>query len=215
MNIICSRFIGDFNIGDNINYNLHTLKVLYEAYDKIADHEKAYLRKPMIITIASVLEVLLFDLHLRITSHTIEGVDNIKEEIAKTIREKTIDDFSKFIDSAQKHHLVGDPVTGIYERLHELRKLRNRVHIQNEKRYGEKKEKKTFSADRLEEAEGILELTMQKFEQKYLRGHDKHFVTNFRLPWDPHFPDMISSKTVRKKRHSPRGWGGILGLSSR
>ena len=53
------------------------------------------------------------------------------------IRGKHIDELDKYISSAKKHDLFDEPDSDFYEALDQLRKLRNRVHIQNKKNHFE------------------------------------------------------------------------------
>lgn len=61
-NIIDAGFIGDFKLGDNINYNLKILKFLY---DKDKEENSRLLNKPVTIVIISIIEGLLRDFFLK------------------------------------------------------------------------------------------------------------------------------------------------------
>ena len=69
MNIISSGFIGDCKVGDNINYNLAVLGLLY-TYQKINTQNKILLNKPITIIIISIIEVLLYYFSRQTTNGT-------------------------------------------------------------------------------------------------------------------------------------------------
>lgn len=181
---ISSGFIGNFKLGDNIVHNLAILRELYGCQATGSEELCELLRKPIVLLIASVTEAVLFDLYLRISQFTREGVANIPDEILDEIRNKTIDEFAKYIDNARSKSLLGTD-TALYDALHELRKLRNRVHIQNTKSHFEDDESEAFNAARQLCAEQTLEKVMQFMENKYPRKMQKH-VEDFVLPWDSH-----------------------------
>ena len=53
-----SRFIYNFEIGDNIVYNTKVLDALYSCYGK---SNSKYLYKPIVITTMSIVEAMLYD----------------------------------------------------------------------------------------------------------------------------------------------------------
>ena len=113
-------FIGSFTLGDNIGYNCDILNHLYKQLDNCDAGEKKYLYKPIIIIIVSIIEALLYDfIEIRITTYTREGVKNIPDNISKSIRDKKIDNLTKYICCIEKHKLFGKKEYGT---LHELRK---------------------------------------------------------------------------------------------
>lgn len=186
---VSSGFIGSFKLGDNINHNLRILELLYRTQRTASAEDAALLCKPIIITIASVCEAILYDLHLRIRWYTVEGVQNIAKTVMDHVRSKNIDEFDKYIACAKKHDLLEDDGFGIYDALEELRKLRNRVHIQNKKGHFEADERNAFRLARQKQAEQSLEKVLKIVLKKYARDSSKQgYVADFRLPWDEHFP---------------------------
>jgi len=168
-----------------IVHNLAILKELYDVQESGTSERRALLRKPIIITIASIAEAVLFDLYLRIRYFTREGVPNIPEEVLEEIRTKTVDEFAKYIANAQSKALLGSGKS-IYEDLDELRMLRNRVHIQNSKGHFEYDEAKAFSRLRQIAAEKVLEKLLKLMEEKYTRCRARGNVAEFVLPWNDH-----------------------------
>lgn len=180
-----SKFIGDFKLGDNIAYNLEILELLYRAYDAVEGREKCLLCKPIILLITSIIEAILHDLHMRIKLFTIEGVRNIPSAVAEAIRLKEIDDLDKYIASAKKQDLFDEADKKFYDELDELRRLRNRIHIQNKKKDFEPDEYHAFSEKRKVQAERALEKVMRTMAKKFSRDHD--YVKAFELPWDAYY----------------------------
>jgi len=183
------NFIGDFKLGDNINYNLKSLSKLYTYYAKETQADRGYLRKPIILILVSVTEAVLHDFHGRIREFTWEGVKNIPGSVMTYIQELTkIDKFEQYIDSARKHDFFDVKDTVFYDDMHELRRLRNRIHIQNEKRDFEREEYNAFTERRKVQAERVLEVTLKTMSRKYARGPEYKYVADFELPWPEHFP---------------------------
>ena len=79
------------------------------------------MNKPIIIIIASICEAIFYDFYLRIRALSKEGAKNLDSDIIDQIRAENID---------------------------KLRKLRNRVHIQNKKKHFEPDENVAFSYKR-------------------------------------------------------------------
>lgn len=185
-----SDFMGSFKLGDNINHNLKILSLLYSFQANSTEDKKILLNKPIIITLASICEAILYDLHERITCHTHEGVRNIAQNAITWIRSKKIDEFSKYIASAKKHDFFDARDPQLYEDLDILRKLRNRIHIQNPKNHFESDEKNAFTYDRKIIAEKVLEKVLKQMLRKYIRKKDATgHVADYELPWEKHFPN--------------------------
>jgi hypothetical protein len=122
-------------------------------------------------------------------TYTTEGVRGIAGSVLTYVRGKKIDKLDQYISSAKKHSLLGPPTESIYDDLEQLQKLRNRIHIQNEKNHFEANDSQAFSSDRQETAEQTLETLMKTISTNHLRppGARGH-VSDFRLPWNEHFP---------------------------
>jgi hypothetical protein len=185
---ISSNFIGDFKLGDNINYNLRLLHLLYEYFDNADGDERRFLCKPIILTLVSINEAVLYDLHTRVQAFTREGVKGLTDTIVAYIRGRQLDKFKQYIDSARKHDLFDAADTAFYERLDDLRRLRNRVHIQNTDNDFEPDERDAFNERRKELAEKALEKTLRTMAGKYPRGPAFNHAADFQLPWQAHFP---------------------------
>ena len=186
---VSAGFMGDFKLGDNINHNLRILAYLYQRQADPHDIDAWLLRKPIIIILGSVCEAILHDLHMRMKMYTNEGVRGIAISVFSYVRGKKIDKFEHYISSAKKHSLLGPPTEAIYDDLDQLRKLRNRVHIQNDKNDFEPNDSQAFSRDRQISGERTLEKLIKTISTKHPRpaGVSGH-VNDFQLPWDEHFP---------------------------
>lgn len=184
--------MGDFKLGDNINHNLKILTLLYRLQAASGHHESRLLCKPITLTIASVCEAILSDFHMRISTYTNEGVKNVAESVLGYVRGKKIDEFEKLIASARKHDLLDSKDKTFYDSLDTLRKLRNRIHIQNTKKHFEADEYLAFSPARQGNAEKALEKVVKTMATKYVRDDSKTgFVDNFEFPWAEHFPRTV------------------------
>lgn len=185
---INSSFIGQFKIGDNINYNLEVLAALYKAQRDVSETEQYLFNKPITITIASIAEAILCDFHSRIRSLVVEGVPSLAERVVDAIRKKQIDDFKKYVQSARKNDLLHEGNSTLYDELEELTTVRNRIHIQNKKGELHSDEIQVFTDARRIRAERTLERLMKNMMTHHARGEGMHYVQDFVIPWEERFP---------------------------
>lgn len=185
---VSSSFIGNFKTGDNINYNLDVVALLYSLYANASPEDRNLLRKPITVTLVSITEAMLHDFHMRVQVFTLEGVANLAQDVAAYIRGKKLDIFERYIVSARKHDLLGMAGTRFYDRMDELRRLRNRIHIQNANGDFEPDESAAFSDERKVLAERVLEKTAKVLASKYPRKPNVvGYVRDFSFPWVAHF----------------------------
>lgn len=183
-----SGFIGKFKTGDNINYNLGYLKILYDTQKSLDQDGANLLCKPITITLISIIEALLHDLIYRMQYHTNEGVKNIANEVLSDVRNKTLDKLATYIDCIRKHNLLEASSTNLYDDLHELRKIRNRIHIQNVNKHLPADEDDVFTHDRQVDAEKMVEIVIKHISDKHQRSEGRRgYVNDFEFPWDEHF----------------------------
>jgi hypothetical protein len=187
MVVINSNFIGNFKLGDNVGFNLKILKSLYDFRAAGNAETRLHLRKPIILLNTSIIEAVLYDLHARVQTFTQEGVANLSDTVIAYIRGKKIDELERYIVSAKKHDFFDQKDSGFYDSLDELRKLRNRVHIQNTKRHFQPDDSLAFSEQRVILSERALELVMRTMARKFARPLH-NFVADFTLPWNSYFP---------------------------
>lgn len=179
-----SSFVGDFKLGDNIVFNLSTLRYLYELYEAGNDQHKRYLQKPITILNISIIEALLHDFYTRMKTFTREGVAGVSKDILARIGIGNYDEFGNLISSAKRYDFFDQKHNSFYETLDELRKLRNRVHIQNTKRQLEPDDHAAFSAARMIQSEQALERVIETLQRKYPRKQS--YTGSFVLPWNSH-----------------------------
>lgn len=180
--------MGSYKLGDNIVYNLGILNELY----RISSEDRRLLplfRKLKLVLIVSIIEAILYDLHFRAKHYTREGVQNIPPSVLKYIRSKSVDKFEQLIVSSRKHKIFDALGEEFYGDLDMLRKLRNRVHIQNEKNDFESDDFRAFSSERLIVSEKALERVCRFMLLRHPRSERHRGVKEFKFPWPPHFPE--------------------------
>ncbi|MEI6288608.1 MAG: hypothetical protein WCP18_03480 [bacterium] len=184
-----ARFIGDFKDGDNIKYNLEILNVLYTYYNQaVLTREKLLLCKPIIILLVSVIEAVVDDLFFKIDRYHREGVSNIPIEMMEKIRSKKYKKLDNQLDLCIKYDIFDGVLSNFYATLKELIKLRNRIHIQNNKMYIPLDEDDAFSESKKVSAEKICEYIFKKMVNKFDRGPSfNDYIGYFEMPWEEHF----------------------------
>lgn len=194
-----SGFIWRFKIGDNIVHNLNILSLLYQYSADGNDESKGLLRKPIIITIVSIIEAMLYDFHLRARDFRHEGIAALSEAALTYIRQlANIDQFAACIATAKRHNLFDEEDGELYEQLDQLRRLRNRIHIQNAKGDFEPDESAAFSENRKTNAERALEKVAKKLANKYPReNHLQGYVGDFQMPWREHLRRQVRGNANR------------------
>ncbi|TJV38709.1 MAG: hypothetical protein E5Y02_28585, partial [Mesorhizobium sp.] len=135
----------------------------------------------MIILNVAIIEALLYDLHKRVKWFTHEGVMGMPANIITYIRGQQIDKLETLIASCRKHDLFDEPGSTFYDDLDLLRRIRNRVHLQNEKNDLEPDDSNAFSAERLALSERAVEFVMMTLEAKHPRPGNT-YTQPFHLP---------------------------------
>lgn len=191
MFIVSSRFIAKFKIGDNVHYNLQVLAQLYRHFGGDSADDRKLLCKPITILLVSIIEAFLYDIHFRGGHFTTEGIVNAARSWLEWLRSKNVDDFGNLNGSARKYNLLAGIGGEIYDNLDELRKLRNRIHIQNSKGELEADDAAAFTLARMTAAEKALEKVAKYFAAKYPRPERvQGYVADFEFPWNEHFPRL-------------------------
>ncbi len=183
-----ATFIDIFKIGDNINYNLEILKVLYEQYASLAVlGNKNLLIKPIVIINTSIAEAILYDF-IENRIRRANSTEIMFPDILSVLRGKKLDRFEHYIIQAQKYDFFDQKDTNFYNAMHSLRKKRNRVHIQNSKLGEPANESEAFDEKLKLLSEKVLEKILDTMTTKYPRREEYHdYVKDFELPWDKHF----------------------------
>lgn len=173
---ISANFFSDFKMGDNIRYNLSVLEALYQNEDVV-------LVKPKIVIQVSLIEACLYDLIYQIRTHTIE-FQHLDESIRKEIRELPKKKIYSLEDKIKlcKEKLIMQQNDYFWDTFDELRKLRNRTHIQNKYNNWPPDEKDGFTKENLNKAETAVDAFFTWMKCEYPRpGHIQTFDLKF--PW--------------------------------
>jgi hypothetical protein len=182
---IKANFIDVFKIGDNINFNLEILKVLYSGYETLIDGKK--LTKPIIIINTSIAEAVLHDFIVNRIKKA-NKTEKLFSEILDVLKSKKLDKFEHYIVQAEKYDFFDLKDTNFYNAMHSLRKKRNRIHIQNYKWEKPYDENQIFDEKSKILSEKVLEKILNTMVTKYPRREEYHdFVKDFELPWNRHF----------------------------
>ncbi len=187
-----SQFFWSFKRMDNVNYNFSIVEMLYKAKKHYNDDE--YFNKPIIVLLLAIIECCLYDFFMRITGHTQDPLPNLKKSIISFFKlTKETDELKKLIDRIRSHNLFGiDSSNTLYKDLDHLRKIRNRVHIQNRNheldidkdtdRYRD--EIFIFTDDTLLLAENSFEKVIEILCNNHPRWHKKPLpMKEFPRPW--------------------------------
>ncbi len=187
---ITASFLASFKIGDNIHYNLEVLKTLYSAHNSLSKDRSIYLEKPITIILVAICEAIIHDFIKRSQWFTVEGINGLTETQLNTLRDSKAWSMEKKIELFKKINLLQTTDVGLYDLLDNLSKLRNRIHIQNEKQNFEVDEIYAFTKARRVQAEKMVEVLMKTISTLYPRPihiRDSGFVEDFELPWNPYF----------------------------
>lgn len=120
------NFVGDFKVGDNLVFNAQMLCALMVA------NERGAFNKLIVIQIGSIVEAALAQIIYRAQHYNREGVPNLSEDYRTEIERKTIENFSVIVDVLKKYSALDPLGEDIYTDLHNLRKYRNKIHIQED-----------------------------------------------------------------------------------
>jgi hypothetical protein len=187
--VVKSNFFGNFKTGDNVVYNLEILNYFYGLYNSGNPRIKALLIKPIVTWLMSITEAVLHDFYERIKYHTFEGVINVTKIETKYIRNKEIDKLDKYIQHARRNDFFDAKNTRFYAVIDKLRIIRNRIHIQNDKRAKPLHEYNLFTEQVKTAAEKCTELVLKTMSRKYYRDESLHNVKDLICPWSEYFPN--------------------------
>ena len=94
-----------------------------------------------------------------------------------------ITQFGFYIDQAKKHNLFGNETKDVCHRLATLKKLRNRVHIQNKENHFPRDEEEAFNTDAKNEAEYLLKYIFNYMLLNHSRPKGSRFSGDFIIPF--------------------------------
>jgi len=151
------QFFWDFKRMDNVNYNFRIVELLYTEKKK---SNNPHFIKPIMIILISIIECMLYDFIIRVQTHNADKIPNLEQCIIDSIKTKEIDQFETIIAQVKKQNLLRaspSSSSSVYSDLDLLRKIRNRIHIQNAQQDLNKDEYNVFTQGNLELAEKMLE----------------------------------------------------------
>lgn len=196
--LITATFIWEFKKGDNIVYNFDILEELYRGRS-LSKNPDLFI-KPIVITIASIVECILDDFVNRIQQRVSDPLPNITPAViadfkykkkGQTLEIKKLEKFNHYIDIARKHNIFNRP-GAFYKILDLLREVRNRVHIQNKSNSLEKDEVNVYTKKTLEFAERVLEIIIIEMMVKYPRSVPEISPAEFPFPWTAHYKPKVA-----------------------
>lgn len=179
-----NQFFWDFKRMDNVNYNFEIITELY-ILKKTSTNPKL-LNKSIIILIGSIIECCLYDFLVRIKQFKSDLVPAITPaQVAFIKAAKETDLLKEIIIRVENQNLLlvntGDT---LYSDLEHLRKVRNRVHIQNKFASPPRSEQHAFSSDELNRAQICLERVVDVLCNSYQRNQLRPIpMTDFPRPW--------------------------------
>lgn len=163
-----AQFFWSFKRMDNVNYNFRIMKLLYAEKKK---NQNPLFIKPIMIILISIIECMLYDFIIRIQTHATDKIPNLEEDMINEIKNKEIDQFEAIIAQIRKQNLLRASTTSnVYSDLDLLRKMRNRVHIQDTAKDLDKDDYNVFTEGNLKLAEKILERVCEVLCNVYPRG---------------------------------------------
>ena len=151
--------------------------------------KKQHFNKPIILIAVSIVEAAIYDFLDRVNNFKREGVSTLPARVIAHFQAKKVDKLATYIVHLKKHSILDDAAFNIYEILDELTKLRNRIHIQNEKNHFAQNDYDAFSPARLRKSEQCLEFTLRTLSDNHSRTNPQAIghVPAFELPFDQHF----------------------------
>lgn len=179
-----SQFFWDFKRMDNVNYNFEIIELLYNA-KKSANGNRRF-NKPIIILIMAIIECSLYDFIIRINRHNHDSFPNITQSIINYFRSsKETDELRIIIPQIKSQNLLRASSTdSVYDDLEHLRKVRNRVHIQNKYQALDRNEYNVFTDSELEKTQRCLIKVFSALCNVYPRWQKQPIpMSDFPMPW--------------------------------
>jgi len=177
------QFFWDFKRMDNVNYNFRIAELLYDAKKKESDNPLFI--KPITIILISIIECMLYDFIMRVQTHSADTIPNLGQDIIDDIKKKEIDQFEVIIAQVKKQNLLrASSTSSVYSDLDLLRKIRNRVHIQNTRQDLSEEDYDVFTSKNLQLAERMIERVCEVLCNVYPRwGRQPLLMVDFPRPW--------------------------------
>lgn len=177
---ITGTFMWSFKKGDNIVYNFEVVWELYEAKSRSADKRKY--NKPITIILVSIIECILDDFAYRIRGHVNDIVPNISRADIDTFKTRKYDKLDHYIAASRRFNLFNQS-SNFYDSVDDLRKARNRIHIQNSNNQLAADEYNVFTDALLLKAQNALEVVIETMIIKFPRNNRAVSPHSVPLPW--------------------------------
>jgi len=176
------QFFWDFKKMDNVNYNFRIVELLYT--EKKKSNNPLFI-KPIIIILISIIECMLYDFIIRVQTHNTDEIPNLEQDIIDYIKTKEIDQFEVIVAQVKKQNLLrASPTSYVYSDLDLLRKVRNRIHIQNTQQELKRDDYNVFTEENLQLAEKIFERVCEVLCNVYPRWEKQPLLmADFPRPW--------------------------------
>lgn len=179
-----SNFFWDFKRMDNVDYNFEIVEILYAA--KKQNNNDKHFNKPILILLMAIIECTLYDFILRINQHRSDSFPNITWRAISYFRDAgSTDVLKRLIPQIKSQNLMRvSENDSLYDDLEYLRKVRNRIHIQNKYNLLGRNEYGVFSDPTLEKAQGCLEKIYDALCNVYPRWQNQPIsMSDFPRPW--------------------------------
>lgn len=177
---ITGTFMWNFKKGDNIIYNLEVVWELYEAMARSTDKRK--FNKPITVILVSIIECILDDFAYRIRGHVNDTIPNIPQADIEMFRTRKYDKLEHYIAASKRFNLFNKPAS-FYDSMDELRKARNRVHIQNSRNQLAADEFNVFTDALLAKAQQAVEVVLATMIVVFPRNGRTIAPNSVPLPW--------------------------------
>lgn len=179
------QFFWNFKRMDNVNYNFEIVELLYSA--KKTNGNNSRFNKPIIILIMAIIECSLYDFILRINQYNTDSFPNIHQVVVSYFRNnvRETDELKRLIPQIRSQNLLRVPSgDSLYDDLEYLRKVRNRVHIQNKYYTLNKDEHRVFTESELTKTQECLEKVYDALCNVYPRWQNQPIpMSDFPRPW--------------------------------
>lgn len=175
----------DYKRRDNVDYNF---KIIESMIDSIKDSSEYCYYKPIFLIISSIIECLLYDFLKKIYEHRYEKVPNLDKGDIEALQNIDLPNkLTNFSDICKKYSLLGRDQE-IYDRIQNIAKIRNRIHIQNQKNFRPLDESELWTKDQVKLCGSLLKDIFILMCERYPRpekttNHSNPPLSNFPEPW--------------------------------
>ena len=176
----------DYKRRDNVDYNFKIIEVMIA--NNHGTSEPQYYYKPIILIISSIIECLLYDFLKKIHEHRYEKVPNLDKDDIEALQNIDLPNkLTNFSDICKKYSLLGNNQE-IYDRIQNIAKIRNRIHIQNQKNFRPLDESELWTKDQVKLCGDLLKNIFILMCERYPRpeqttNHSNPPLSNFPEPW--------------------------------